>query len=144
MPLQVLVLDIVPPEKIPGRVVPRVGVRDSGDDGNTIGTDSASSSRRGPGGATNSVQALGGGGGPKVSKGGKGDGSGDKGAAGGEQEGGAETAARGRKGSRRSGAAARKKKSSRSERFFEVSATSQVNVHTALDIVQRMLSRQRR
>jgi len=124
------VLDVVPPEKIPGRVVPRIGVRDSaagciGGDGHTMGTDAASPSRRGLSVTTRSAQNLVGGE-PKVSKGTKEGGSSGSGGAGGGDKGGPETAGRGGRGSRKSGAAARKKNSSRPQRFFEVSATSQV------------------
>lgn len=125
-------LDVVPPEKIPGRVVPRVGVRDSAagstcGDGHSIGIDATLSSRREPVGVTSALQKAGGGD-PRVSKGTKGGGSSGTGSAVGGQGGGAETVGRGRRGSRRSRAGARKKKASRSERFFEVSATTQVKI----------------
>lgn len=144
---QVLVLDVIPPEKIPGRVVPRVGVRDraappaaaaaAAAGGSTVGIDTASPSRKPHGGMADSVQTLGGGD-SKASKGrsldesvkdkeGVGVGS-VGGAAGGGEEGELEKAGRGRRPLRKGGAAARRKRGSRSERFFEMSATSQVKV----------------
>lgn len=142
-------LDVVSPEKIPGRVVPRVGVRDrapgsTGGDGHTIGTDATVSSRREPGGTTSSAQNQGDCD-PKLSKGTKRGGSCGTGGAGDGREGGPEKAGRGRTGSRRSGLGpgARKKKANRPERFFEVSATTQVKMRSPV-LVQRLAPRQGR
>eukprot|EP00752_Nemacystus_decipiens_P005664 g5126.t1 len=155
---EVLVLDVVPPEKIPGRVVPRVGVRDciaplggggGGGRSDTVGTNPASTSRKAHGGAADSVQTLGGADDdPKVSKGraqdepakeGAGGGGGDGAAAaaaagGGDEDAGAQKAGRGRRPVRKGGAVARKKKGDRPERFFEVSATSQPRLVDSLDL----------
>ena len=148
-------LDVVPPEKIPGRVVPRVGVRDcvasaaagvSAGAGGATGTDPAPSFRKTHGEAGDSVRKRSGGGGgdgddSKASKGrgaqdesakegaGGSSGGGAGAGGGGEEETAAEKTGRGRRSARKSGAAGRKKRGSRSERFFEVSATSQVREH---------------
>lgn len=126
-------LDVVLPEKIPGRVVPRVGFRDRGappaGDGSTVGTDAASLSRKTYGGTADSIQTLGGG--DSVKEGVRGSSSVGGAAGGGGEEGGLEKTERGRRPVRKGVAAARKKRGSRSERFFEVSATSQVKVLVA-------------
>lgn len=123
-------------------MVPRIGVRDCAaspatGSGNTIGTDAASLSRRGPAdGTADSAQALGGGD-ARVSneepqdereKAGGGSGSGGAGNNGEGGKGGGV-----KKGGRigravRKGGVARKTADSRPERFFEVSATSQVKI----------------
>eukprot|EP00903_Cladosiphon_okamuranus_P008608 g8256.t1 len=149
---EVLVLDVTPPEKIPGRVIPRIGVRDcvapsTAGAGCSVGTDAAPSSWKPHSGAAESVQTLGGGGNSEASKGrpqdepvkeGVGGGSGSAGgAAGGAKEGGVQKAGRGRRPARNGGAAARRKRESRSEqeqRFFEVSATTQPPLVDSLDL----------
>lgn len=104
------------------------------------GTDLAPSSRKTHGGTAASAQALGVGD-FKASKGRSPDesvkegigGSSVGGAAGGGAEGEPEKAVRGRRPLRKGRAAARKKEASQTERFFEVSATSQVKTCSESD-----------
>lgn len=151
---QIIVLDVVPPEKMPTRVVPRIGVRDraaapaaaqTSGSRKAIGTDAATSSSRkghgggGGGGTVDSAQALGGDGGgdTKCSSEGvqeerdrKGVGGGGGGRNGGEGTKGEGVKMGGRVGraARRGGGGARRRGDGSPERFFEVSATSQVKM----------------
>lgn len=150
-------LDVVPPEKIPVRIMPRVGVRDcaaqpTGGSSSTIGTDAAPTPRGRPRGRLRSVQTDNGGNGGDSGvlrgdhKGREKDGGGfqdDKNSTTGGGDGGDGSrrgkarvdAASGRSGKvvSKGGAATRRRKGSRSKRFFEMSATSQVRTWTATE-----------
>ncbi|CAM9423810.1 unnamed protein product, partial [Hapterophycus canaliculatus] len=158
---EILVLDVVPPEKIPVRVVPRIGVRDcpaqpTGVSSSTLGTDAAPTTRGRPRGRLRSVQAgsdVNGGDsvalredhdGSQKGEGGRQDdtnsiGGGSSGVEGadGQRRGrpGADASGgRSRKAPSKGGAAVRRRKGSRSKRFFEVSATSQPPLLDSLDL----------
>ncbi|CAM9126669.1 unnamed protein product [Ectocarpus sp. 6 AP-2014] len=139
---EVIILNVVPPEKIPARVMPRIGVRDrSADGGGSDVTGNTSPLRGGP--HTKVAPALTReGGDSKASKGGQvGSGKNDTDGGGGSGGGGEgerrakDNGGRGRRTKRNDGAAAsRRRKGSRSERFFEMSATTQPPLVDTLDL----------
>ncbi|CAM9764398.1 unnamed protein product [Ectocarpus fasciculatus] len=139
---EVIILDVVPPEKIPVRVMPRIGVRDRSAGGSGSDVTGNTSPLRGGPQATVTPARTRGGGDSKASKGEQ-DGPGKNDADGGSGNGGGgdgerrakENGGRGRRKKRNDGAAAaRRRKGSRSERFFEMSATTQPPLVDTLDL----------
>ncbi|CAM9764198.1 unnamed protein product [Ectocarpus sp. 8 AP-2014] len=139
---EVIILNVVPPEKIPVRVMPRIGVRDrSADGGGSDVTGNTSPLRGGPHTKVAPAPTREGGD-SKAPKGGQ-DGSGKNDVDGGGGSGGGgegerrakDNGGRGRRTKRNDGAAAaRRRKGSRSERFFEMSATTQPPLVDTLDL----------